>query len=55
MKFFLITTLLLLSGCASSYASKCAEWSHKNTYYELNIGAVDRIDIFRCTSFSAVP
>lgn len=54
MKLILICTLLL-SGCASSYAAKCVEWMPKESHYELKIGGVDRVDTWRCTSFSEVP
>jgi hypothetical protein len=51
----LVLFAVLLQSCASSYASKCSEWQHKSSSYELRIGAVDRVDIYRCTGFSEVP
>jgi hypothetical protein len=57
MRLFLLLFIAatMLPACASSYASKCVEWMPKSSHYELKIGGVDRVDIWRCTSFSEVP
>lgn len=51
----LLIAVTLIPSCASSYAAKCMEWQPKSSHYELKIGAVDRVDIYRCTAFSEVP
>jgi len=57
MKVFLllIFAALMLPACASSYGKKCVQWRAKGSHYELKIGAVDRVDTYRCTAFSEVP
>lgn len=51
----MIIAALLLTGCASSYASKCLTWAPKRTDYQLNIGVVEKIDTWRCIEFSELP
>ena len=60
MRFFSVFALaliaaMLLTGCASSYAAKCGEWHPYKTWYELQWGAVERYDVYRCVYFNEVP
>jgi outer membrane biogenesis lipoprotein LolB len=56
MKTLLVLiAILLLPACASVAGQKCVSWEPKESHYEMKIGAVDRVDRWRCVEFSEAP